>query len=534
MITNSQKTFVSPLHQTRRLFELYTYYRVALIIALWIIDTSEYTKDLTGTLNPVLYTSTLFCYGFYQGLLLFLLRDTHFPHKIAIFVNALIDISALSLLTFASGGVSSGMGGLLVAAVAACNVLLAGRIGIFLAAYGTLSILFIEIYLGLQANETTKGLFQGGILGALYFFVALFIQHLAKRAHQSEQVAQQQALDLADLEELNHLIIQRLRMGIIVIDDQLRIRTMNEMARAALGGYPLTIPDVLKESLMRWRAEPHERPAIFRLSDNLPEIQPNFASLTFASHDHVIIFLEDNAQLTKQAQQLKLASLGRLTASIAHEIRNPLGAISHAAQLLDESTHLDKSDRHLLEMIKKHAVRMNGIIENILALSRQSTPHPDTFELNDWLRQFVQEYRSSYQDTAIELEVAELDISIHMDRSQLNQILINLCDNGLRYSKMHTGHATLLIRTGIVKENDRPYLDVIDNGAGVAEEHQQHLFEPFYTTETSGNGLGLYICKGLCELNQASLDYVTQPGGVAQPGGACFRLIFAHPQRIIN
>lgn len=528
MIIATHKPFFSPLHQTRRLFELYTYYRVALVIALWIIDTGNYTKDLTGALSPIIFTSTLFCYGFYQGLILFLLRDTHFPHKIAMFVNALIDISALSLLMFASGGVTSGMGGLLIAAVAASNVLLTGRIGIFLAAYATLSILLIQIYLGFAFAESDKNLFQAGILGALYFSAALFIQHIAKRAQQSEEIAQQQALDLADLEELNHLIIQRLRMGIIVVNEHLHIRTMNEMARAALGGHTFTIPDELKQRLMQWHKEPDERPALFRLSDNLPELQPNFASLTFASHEHVIIFLEDAAQLAQQAQQLKLASLGRLTASIAHEIRNPLGAISHAAQLLDESTHLDKSDHHLLDMIKKHAVRMNGIIENILTLSRQTAPHPDAFDLNKWLQQFVKDYHGIYDDTVIHIDTTEPEVWIRMDTSQLTQVLINLCDNGLRYSKMHTGNATLLLKAGVLKENDRPYLDVIDEGLGVPEEHQQHLFEPFYTTESRGTGLGLYICKGLCELNQASLDYIDQSGG------ACFRLIFAHPQRIMN
>lgn len=528
MIAPSHKTFFSPLYQTRRLFELYTYYRVALVIALWIIESGEATKDLTGTFSPNAYITTLFGYGFYQGLLLFLLRDTHFPHKIAIFVNALIDISTLALLIFASGGVTSGMGGLVIAAVAASNVLLTGRAGVFLAAYATLAVLSIELYLDFISNGASKNLFQAGILGALYFFTALLIQHIAKRAEKSEEVAQQQALDLADLEELNHLIIQRLRMGIVVIDDQLRIRTINEMGRTALGVNAISIPDELRKMLYRWREEPHERPALFRPSDKLPELQPNFALLTFASREHVIIFLEDASQLAQQAQQLKLASLGRLTASIAHEIRNPLGAISHAAQLLDESTNLDKADRHLLEMIKKHAVRMNDIIENILSLSRQTVPDPDTFELNSWLTQFVTDYHGTYEDTTIHIDTAQPEVWVRMDRSQLAQILINLCDNGLRYSKLKTNNACLLIKTGVLVENDRPYMDVIDEGGGITKDHQQHLFEPFYTTETRGTGLGLYICKGLCELNQASIDYIDQAGG------ACFRLIFAHPQRIIN
>lgn len=528
MIIATNKLFVSPLHQTRRLFELYTYYRVALVIALWLIDTGEFTKDLTGSLSPTLYTSTLFSYGFYQGLILFLLRDTHFPHKAAIFVNALIDISALSLLLLASNGVTSGMGGLLIAAVAASNILLTGRAGIFLAAYASISILIIEIYLGIHFSDAGKNFFQAGILGSLYFSAALFIQYIAKRAIQSETIAQQQALDLADLEELNHLIIQRLRMGIIVIDKNLHIRTMNEMARNALGGNAHTIPETLKQQLHKWQSDPDERPAIFRLSDNLPELQPNFASLTFASADHVIIFLEDAAQLAQQAQQLKLAALGRLTASIAHEIRNPLGAISHAAQLLDESTHLDKADHHLLDMIKKHTQRMNGIIENILTLSRQSPPQPDVFDLKKWIAQFVQDYHSNYEGTIIHVDIESDYLFIRMDKSQLGQILVNLCDNGLRYSKQHTNNATLLLKGGVLKENDRPYLDIIDEGQGIPEEVQQHLFEPFYTTESRGTGLGLYICKGLCELNQTSIDYIDQSGG------ACFRLIFPHPQRIID
>jgi len=249
--------------------------------------------------------------------------------------------------------------------------------------------------------------------------------------------------------------------------------------------------------------------------------------------------------LNQQAQQLKLASLGRLTASIAHEIRNPLGAISHASQLLGESDSLPTSDHRLLDIINNHSKRVNQIIENILQLSRRRAAKPAQINLQQWIPAFINDYKSSksngnqlnilmkeknigdshndfdYDDTN---NNARLDAKF--DTSQLQQVLTNLCDNGIRYGTIQAGRPDLRIEIGIDTSQQQPYIRVIDYGLGISDENNKHLFEPFFTTENTGSGLGLYICKELCEANQAIISYKR-----TNTGESCFHLQLAHPEK---
>ena len=254
---------------------------------------------------------------------------------------------------------------------------------------------------------------------------------------------------------------------------------------------------------------------------------PRFAHLGKDNDSGTLIFLEDMAAVAQQAQQLKLASLGRLTASIAHEIRNPLGAISHAGQLLAESSHLDKSEARLTEIIQDHSQRVNTIIENVMQLNRRDRSNPEEIELNQWLASFVDDFclneailHSQIHHTPID------DINIiRFDDSQLQQILINLCQNGLRHGDQDS-RPQLWLQCGIIKESNTPYLEVIDNGKGIDATLAEHIFEPFFTTAANGSGLGLYISRELCESNQAHLNYISSPDS-----GSCFRITFADPRR---
>ena len=231
--------------------------------------------------------------------------------------------------------------------------------------------------------------------------------------------------------------------------------------------------------------------------------------------------------MAQQAQQLKLASLGRLTASIAHEIRNPLGAISHAGQLLAESQRLDAGDSRLTEIIKEHSQRVNTIIENILQLSRREHVHAKEFQLKPWLDEFLYDFCSSehVSNRQISLDISPEDTEIRMDPSQLHQIMWNLFSNGIRHGGTK-GLPTLVIKGGVTQESHIPFLDIIDSGPGIDPETAQHIFDPFFTTEPHGTGLGLYIARELCECNQARLNYIQR-----QEGGGCFRITFADPRR---
>ena len=250
----------------------------------------------------------------------------------------------------------------------------------------------------------------------------------------------------------------------------------------------------------------------------------SFAGIGENARDGVLVFLEDAAALTQQAQQLKLASLGRMAASIAHEIRNPLGAISHAGQLLSESNNLDGSEQRLTEMIRENSIRMNVIIENVLQLSRRKPAEPKILALHSWLHEFTLNFADGNQirPDSIRVSVEPGDLQVRADPSHLYQVVWNLCENGLRHCN---GEPVITIEAGISSGTQRPFLDVRDNGDGISVERVEQIFEPFYTTRADGSGLGLYIARELCEGNKATLDYV--PG----EKGACFRISFSGLQR---
>jgi two-component system sensor histidine kinase PilS (NtrC family) len=238
-----------------------------------------------------------------------------------------------------------------------------------------------------------------------------------------------------------------------------------------------------------------------------------------------LVYLEDAAETRQRAQQLKLASLGRLTASIAHEIRNPLGAISHAGQLLSESPQLSAADVRLTEIIAQHSRRMNAVVENVLALGRRETVISESFELGPWLRDFVTEVveRRSLDLEDLALRLPSEPIRVRIDRNQLHQILWNLVENALRYGR---SKPLVTLTCAILPQSDRPCLDVGDTGPGMPLDVAEHVFEPFFTSETEGTGLGLYIARELAEANQALLTLHAHG-----QEGCCFRLSFAHPDR---
>jgi len=387
---------------------------------------------------------------------------------------------------------------------------------------------------------------RAGSLGIVYFVTAAALQYIAIRLRRSETLANSRARSLAELEQINQQIIQRMRTGILVLDREGQVRLMNAAASAMLAGYTVsaqqadtektTGADLLPASLLTgfksWLLRPQKSIAPFQPASTSPPIQATFAHLDQNTGELVLVFLEDISRVTQQAQQMKLASLGQLTASIAHEIRNPLGAISHAAQLLDESPNMDTADQKMLAIIHRHSKRVNAIIENVLGVSRRETPAAEPIDLQPWLEQFRDDFlqtHSQHEPVLIRLEVQPgAHPTARFDTSQLEQILINLCDNGLRYSQWHSGEAKIEILTGIAADGARAYIDIKDYGPGIAKENTSSVFEPFFTTDKSGTGLGLYLAKELCEANQAHLSLID-----TERPGCCFRIMFAHPGRVI-
>jgi two-component system sensor histidine kinase PilS (NtrC family) len=234
-----------------------------------------------------------------------------------------------------------------------------------------------------------------------------------------------------------------------------------------------------------------------------------------------MILLEDASRLREQAQQIKLVALGRLTASIAHEIRNPLSAISHAGQLLYESPEISAENRRLLAMIHRHSDRIDKIVSDIMALSRREAAQPVSIPLAPWLEDTIALYGEGHRHAPRLIELGEIprSVKVHFDSRHLQQLMFNLWDNAFRHGSRDGTIVTVRVSAGM-ERNGRPWLDVADNGPGVPQELVDRIFEPFFTTSHGGTGLGLYLARELCEFNHARMSYQRRPVG------ACFRVSF--------
>ncbi|WP_028239149.1 sensor histidine kinase [Stutzerimonas azotifigens] len=518
--------------QGRRILRLYHFYRLTIGLALVLLISSDLHSDLLEMANPALFRNVAWLYLIVNIIVAVLIQRPQHPLQVS--ALAITDVLLLSALFYLGGGTPSGIGNLLIVAVAIANILLRGRIGLLIAAMAAIGLIYLTFYLSLDRPAASSQFVQAGALGTLCFLAALFVQSLSRRLQASESLARQRAEDVANLEALNALILQRMRTGILVLDPQQRVLLANRGALSLLGQDALVgakldaqCPE-LSRRLALWRSNPTLRPQNLRAVSGGPTVQPSFATLQHGEQRDTLVFLEDVSQITQQAQQLKLASLGRLTAGIAHEIRNPLGAISHAAQLLQESEALDGPDRRLTQIIQDHSRRMNLIIENVLQLSRRRQAEPQLLDLKYWVHRFAGEFRSGLKaNQSLHVQVDGSSLQTRMDPNQLIQVLTNLVQNGLRYSGQQHPQAQVWLWLYRDRQSDLPVLEVLDDGPGVPAEQVPNVFEPFFTTENKGTGLGLYISRELCESNQARLDYRPRDAG-----GSCFRIVFAHPRKL--
>lgn len=518
-----------------RLLQIYLYYR--LVVAISLVGTVFLDlQQLTNFSNEGrLYFATTITYLVLSILTILITRFQSGRLGVQVFIVIITDILAIAVLEYANGESNSSLSILLVVSVAAGSILAQGRMAMFFAAVATLAVLYKQILSAIMRGTFHQEAFvQSAFIGIACFATSILAQQIAKRLRESEQLADKQAEDLANLEELNHHVIQRMRTGILVVDNDEKLILINDSCWKMFGMPSLpknirleNISPALAEQLRDWQKNPQFRSKPFRTGFSGPELQANFTLLDTGENANALIFIDDNTRMAQQAQQLKLASLGGLTASIAHEIRNPLGAISHAAQLLQESNELNKGDTRLSEIIHQHCIRMNKVIENVLQLSRRKQSEPALFDLNPWVRDFVNEYTSAQSsDTQIDFISKHEDLRFRIDPSQIHQVLTNLFQNGIRYSEQQTGKRTLKVVADLNIQTEQPILDIIDQGPGIPKDKQDKVFEPFYTSETSGTGLGLYIARELCEANQAQLDLIPTKSG------CCFRITFSHPDRI--
>ncbi|MGK2915416.1 MAG: sensor histidine kinase [Porticoccaceae bacterium] len=523
------------------LVKVYACYRFLLATVFLTLFLLRVAPDILGTTDPRLYLLVAAAYALATVLTLGYLIARQFQTAAsALFAHLFLDMVALTLLMHSSGGFGSGIGFLILVTVATGSVMFTGQLAMLLAAMASICIT-LESVVSVMLNDTeTRAIFPAGLLGILLFVTALIFQVLNRRLRDAEAIALREADQAAHLQQLNEMIVHRMLTGIIVVDVHNRIELINNAAIEHLGGHRpgaslasgqlLRIIPALWQQIEAWRIHPWLRSPSFNTKEGGSDIQANFAALDQGKEKRTIIFLEDIRAIAQHAQQMKLASLGKLTGSIAHEIRNPLGAISHAAQLLAELA-VDHSElARLTEIIGKHALRVNQIVENVLQLSRQRAPAFQKIPLQLWLARFIQDYRDSCrQSPEIETTMADPSQQVMFDPSHLHQVITNLIDNSLRHGTMEGDNPWVAIETGTDERTGLPCLDVRDHGPGISEANLPHIFDPFFTTSHAGSGLGLYLARELCETNYATLDYLATPTS----GGGFFRVGFAHPQRLL-
>ena len=506
------------------------FYRLVLAMSFMAFSLADAAPAPLGAQDAQLFTYASFAYVLLACFWMWSGRIRSPGFAMQLLVATVCDLTVLSTLMYASGGVNSGLGMLVAVTVAGGSILSGGRIALLFAASASLLVLVQQTLLSLGRLVSDSDYTHGGMLGLGFFATAALAQVAARRVRASESLAQQRAVDLANLADLNEHIIQRMQSGVMVVDAERRIRLVNGSAQVLVGlpervtGSAIDgVAPLLGELLQTWQGEEGHNMWLRRADVTGVELSVSFAALGSFGREGTVIFIHDASAVYQRAQQLKLASLGRLTAGIAHEIRNPLGAISHAGELLAENPALPSPGVRLTEIINTNAQRVNEIIENVLGLSRRGEPAPRTLELGVWLVEFRDEF-SRQNTTPGELRVSTVSsrLSVRFDPGQLRQVLWNLCENGFRHA-----HEPALVTIGadIHPDSNRPYLDVIDNGDGLSDEHQQHVFEPFFTTRSEGSGLGLYLARELCQSNQATLTYMPAPEG------ARFRISFRDPRR---
>jgi two-component system, NtrC family, sensor histidine kinase PilS len=531
---------VAPSDLAWRVIGLLNLYR--LLVPLVLLAAQTFASPDLGLLaaQPRLYVGACIAY-FTAAVLLVIARRLRWSSlRIVALVNASVDALAIGVILYASGGVASGLGILLVLPVLALTVLAGRRDALLIAAVAALAILTQQVFAAIDSAPPADYV-TAGALGGVLFLVALATWPVANRLRESEALVLRRELDLANMAQLSQYVVQHLRESIIVIDAQDRIRLINESAAQMLGDNNAYPDALIGEACPRllfliesWRKGGHGDSAgavpvdpTFVAADGERIIRAHFAPLGATSPGPMLIFLEDTTLIEEKVQQSKLAALGRLSASIAHEIRNPVGAMSHAGQLLAESTSLTDDERRLTQIIRNNADRVSAIIDNVQRLARRQPARLERLPLLPWTEEFREEFCQTMQWPRERLPVSGTspELEVRVDPDQLRQVVWNLCENALKHAVRDDSKQCVELRYGRMSGSARPFLEVTDRGDGVAPEHAERIFEPFFSAGR-GTGLGLFLARELAQTNGATLLYEPRDGG-----GSIFRLVFSDPRR---
>ncbi len=500
-----------------RSLQLFNVYRLVAAVILLIIAATWHQNLTFGSRDLSLFLGTAAVYAAFSVLGFALIR-TRRRFDLQLSQQVLADVVFIVLLTYASGGISSGLGLLLLTSLAGAGLISRGRLTLFYAAVASIATLLEHTYEVLAFDAGFAQYAQAGLLSCAYFAVALVAFELARYTRASEQLAAQREIDLQDLAQVNQHVIQDMQDGVLVVDGAGTIRQFNARAERLLGALrgrrevPLAsycAPLAARFSEWRQDVAAVESYAEVPLGHNL---SARFVPVSRRRSAGALIFIEDLSRLQKQARQIKLAALGRLTANLAHEIRNPLGAISHATELLGEEQPANETVKRLLAIIQDNTQRLDRMVNEVLWLNRGDRAQREPIDLIEHLQRFVEQFADVEK---IDVQMFRLELrgrlQILFDKSHLEQVMWNLCRNAVRHCRQAAGSVTL--RVSGDADAGTVQIDVADDGPGVPGPMRSRLFEPFFTTSPGGTGLGLYIAREVCEANGATLDYVESAAG---------------------
>lgn len=497
-------------------FKLYNGYRVLIALTLLLNNTAALSwQDINA--NPFAQMALIYLiFGSISAIATWFEKP---KLELTLPLQIILDIVFILLLIQISPVNHSVMGLLLVISIAAASLISDGRLSLFYAAIATIGILLQQFIDSLIHPDILHNYTTAVILSIACFAIAWLAHSLARRMQDSEELASQRGLDLKSLAHVNALITHRMKDGVIVVDRKLFIKHHNLQADAFLNLENKDLEDKsldfiapeIATLLTEWfsHAETTVENAARSTSTVLifsRELRISFLPVAENRSQGAVVFIEDWSQVQTQSHQVKLAALGRLTAKIAHEIRNPLSSISHANQLLQEE-EMPATNQRMLQIIADNVERVDQIIKDILELNRRDRTNQELIHLKQFITEFHQELcavenLSSEQFT---LMIDSHDDIVFFDRRHLNQILWNLCKNGWRHSLQQQNSLNLRVYTG--KESFITTIEITDDGEGIPDNIHQQLFEPFFTTENTGTGLGLYISRELAEANGANLQY---------------------------
>lgn len=510
---------VAPDDATWSTLLVFCAYRVVLAALVGVAFAYFNHFFMLGITKPEVIVPTALAYGVVSLALIVPagLREPNLTLQVT--AGVLSDVVAIVMLMYASGGVRSGLGVILLVSLAAAGLITRGRLVFFHAAFASIALLLEQTFQVWRFDASAADFLQAGLTSAAFFATAGLASTLAQYARTSEQIAEERKVDLANLSQINELVIRDMQDGILVVDGAGRIRQSNPRAVQLLGPMPAArwpaIGDYAPEIarlLDSWRQGSETTFMQLRAPRSAGELQVHFVPIGSGATPPTVIFVEDVGRMRAQAQQMKLVALGRLTASIAHEIRNPLSSIGHAAELLEEGAAVQPSEKRLLDIIRGNVFRLDRIVQEVLYLNRRDRAQPEAIDAAAYLAHFAQEFA-----VAEKVGADAIDVQVHtqqrvwFDRQHLDQVLWNIVRNAWRHSRKSHGSVRIVLAPSPAP--GRLVLDVLDDGPGVSAEAQAHLFEPFFTTEAQGTGLGLYIARELCEGNGARVEYVEESAG---------------------